>query len=206
MELMSNPFEEFRKKANNEVKTDQDLILLTILSALLASYGIKMDNTYILIGSMLVSPIFDPLISVVILSKLNYTKEFLKAVGSFLMTITLAYLSSLLFWYLESLFSGIEAYTVATPITIDLLIVATIIGFVGVLLWIWEKASNTSAGIAIAISLVPPIANMALGTALGDMSLLANSGMILAINLCGILIGVNFGLLLHKNGSIETEK
>jgi hypothetical protein len=27
-----------------------------------------------------------------------------------------------------------------------------------VLLWIWPKASDTSAGIAVAISLVPPIA------------------------------------------------
>lgn len=195
----------FLKKAKKEVKADQDLILLTTLSAVLASYGIRMNNVFVLIGAMLVSPIFDPIISVVILAKSKEKNEFGKAAFSLIATISLAYITSILFWYMELFLGNLQQYSADVIINWDVLIVAVLIGFVGVLLWIWPKSSNTSAGVAIAISLVPPIANIALSTVLGDIDQMLGHLALFTINIIGIIIGANIGLYLYRHDDINED-
>jgi len=197
---MRRKLEAFRKKAVYETKADQDLILLTILSSALASYGIKMGNVYVLIGSMLISPIFQPIISTIILAFLE-VKPFLKALKSLIITFIVAFAVSIFIWMTVL---GIEQVSVAHNLP-DILInwdtftVAFLIGITGMLLWIWPHVENTSVGIAIGISLVPPIAYTSYGIVSFDWSYALSSFKLFMINLVGIILGVCAVILIYSN-------
>jgi uncharacterized membrane protein len=54
---MAKKLQHLKERALKEVRTDQDLLFLTVLSTLLAAFGVKIGNEYIIIGSMLISPL-----------------------------------------------------------------------------------------------------------------------------------------------------
>lgn len=191
-----------QKRAKEEIKLDQDLIILTIISSLLAVFGIKMNNTYILIGSMLVSPLFDPIISTVVFVITNKWKEFWSSLKSLGIVLSISILTSGISWVLFLKLGVIKTLnSLSTSFNMfDVLGVAILIGIVGTLFWIWPKSSNSSAGIAIAISLVPPIANMTLGLAAGDSAVSLNYLYILTLNLLGILLGSIIILKIYVRG------
>jgi uncharacterized hydrophobic protein (TIGR00271 family) len=179
------------KKAKQKIKLDQDLILLSIISSLIAVFGVKLNNIYILIGSMLISPLFNPVISsAVFLVSKNY-KAWLKSLKSLLISLTISILSSLIFWFLLKFSNQLETFDYLLPnITLlDTFGVAVLMGVVGTLLWIWPKIPNTSAGVSISISLVPPIASLAAGLVFNQYDIAIKHSLVLLLNLLGILIG-----------------
>ncbi len=190
------------KKAKKEIKLDQDLILLSVISSLIAVFGVKTNSIYVLIGSMLISPLFNPIISsAVFLVSKNY-QAWLKSLKSLLISLTISVLSSLTFWFFLKFFNQLQAFNYLLPnLTLfDTFGVAVLMGLVGTLLWVWPKVPNTSAGISIAISLVPPIANLTAGLVLNQYDLATKHSLVLLTNLLGILIGSILTLMLYFQG------
>ena len=197
----TNKLDKLETKARQEVKLDQDLILLTICASLLAVYGVKMSNDYILIGAMLVSPLFDPVISSVVFLVGQKSREFITSMKALLVAILISLFSSGIFWVVLRLFGLMDSVNYNRPaVSIDILGVSILMGIVGTLMWIWPKTSNTSAGVAIAISLVPPITNLTLFLILGDYSWALEYLFILMINIVGIYIGSLGVLKLYSKG------
>lgn len=195
---------QLQKRAIEEIKTDKDLILLTILSSLIASYGVKMDNMFVLIGAMLVSPLFDPIISLVVLSFLENEKASKKALKSLIITLLIAFGTSLIFWFIVMLFEGDPSSSSFVPEpSIDFIIVSVLLGIVGMFLWIWPKASNTSAGVAIAISLVPPITYFAMHLVNKNMDLAFMYLAALLLSLMGILVGASIVMYYFLRGKLD---
>lgn len=157
-------------RARNEIKLDQDLILLTIFSTILAVYGIKLNNTPILISSMLVSPLFDPIISSVVFILTQNIKGFFRSIRSLLLIFVISLITSLVLWFILQKFNLLDnfVYEMSVIPICDQIIIALVTGVVGSLLWVWPKTSNTSAGVAIAIALVPPLTNFTRGLLLGN--------------------------------------
>lgn len=194
------------EKAKQEVKIEQDLILLSIISSLIAVFGVKMNNIYILIGSMLVSPLFDPIISSAVFFVSKNYQSWLKSLKSLIIALAISILTSLIFWFVLKVFNQLGTFNYLLPnITLfDTFGVAVLMGVVGTLLWIWPKTSNTGVGISIAISLVPPLANLTAGLIIGQYSIALEHSLVLVLNLLGILIGSVFTLKIyfqrnHKN-------
>ena len=186
-------------KARNESKLDQDLIILTVVASLLAVFGIKMNNAFIIIGSMLVSPLFDPLISTIVYITSKDLVGFRKAFRSLFIAISISFLVSFGFWTFLRIAGQLKDYVIIKPDPniFDVLGVAILMGIVGALLWLWHRTSNTSAGVAIAISLVPPIAYFTAGMTTDNYTLALQYIIIFVLNLLGIFIGSSLTLLLY---------
>jgi uncharacterized membrane protein len=75
---------------------------------------------------------------------------------------------------------------------------------VGMLLWIWPKVYNTGAGVAIAISLVPPIAYATMYLIYGLYDLSLNYFLAFLVNLVGTLIGGSVILFFYNRGNYKT--
>lgn len=202
----NNKISVLEKKAKQESKLDQDLIILTIIASLLAVYGIKMNSPYVLIGSMLVSPLFDPVISTVVFYFEKNIDSLKKSIKSLLVALLISISVSLIFWLLLFITGQLDNFQHASTIVnvADTTGVAILMGIVGTLLWIWPKTSNTSAGVAIAISLVPPIANFTGGVVLGNYQSAFTYLSILLLNLLGIIIGISITLKIYMNGKYKT--
>ncbi len=63
---MKYKLKDLTKRANEEIKADEDLIILTVISILIAGFAVYMDSIPLLIGSMLIGPFFDPILSIVV--------------------------------------------------------------------------------------------------------------------------------------------
>lgn len=194
-------------KARFEAKFNQELILLTIFASLLAVLGLKMNSPYVLIGAMLVSPIFDPLISAVVFLVSKNKHSLVTATKSLFIAILLSIFTSMVFWFLLNITNQLETfqYLQISFSLFDILAVSVLMGVVGMLLWIWPKSSNTSAGVAIAISLVPPIANFSAGLVLGDLNNSMNYFIILVLNLLGIFLGALLILVIYSSGRFQNK-
>jgi uncharacterized hydrophobic protein (TIGR00271 family) len=203
---MAKKLQHLKERALKEVRTDQDLIFLTVLSTLLAAFGVKIGNEYVIIGSMLISPLFDPILSILVPIFAEDGKSFWKSLKSLLIVLVLSFSVGLLFWAIVY-FSGQYELVSSELFTIsmDNFLIAMILGVVGMLLWIWPRTYNTGAGVAIAISLVPPIAYSTLYLVYGLYDLSLNYFLAFGVNLIGTLIGGAVVLFFYKRGNYKTK-
>lgn len=202
---MAKKLIELEKRAMREVRTDQDLLFLTILSTLLAAFGVKIGNEYVIIGSMIICPLFDPILAILVPVFTKNLKSFLKSTKSLLIVLLMSFGLGILFWsviYFIGQHQVVPSETFA--ISIDNFLIAAILGIVGMLLWIWPKTYNTGAGVAIAISLVPPIAYSTQYLVYGDLIRSLNYFLAFNVNLLGTLIGGAFVLFFYKRGNYKT--
>lgn len=176
------------KRATEEIKADEDLILLSVFAAILSAIGIYFNDTPILIGSMIVSPFFNPIVSFcTLLWSKNKGKRI--AVRNFVLITVISLLISVVLFSILSFFN-IESDSVYEPnLGPEYLFAAVILGMTGTFLWIWPNMSNVGVGVSIAISLIPPLVNISRGLVLADMNMTWKSILAFLLNTVGILIG-----------------
>lgn len=203
---MSKKLQHLKERALKEVRTDQDLIFLTVLSTLLAAFGVKIGNEYVIIGSMIISPLFDPILSILVPIFAEDGKSFWKSFKSLLIVLVLSFGVGFFFWVLVYLAGQYQLVpSELFTISIDNFFIAIILGIVGMLLWIWPRTYNTGAGVAVAISLVPPIAYSTLYLVYGLYDLSLNYFLAFGVNLIGTLIGGAVVLFFYKRGNYKTK-
>lgn len=188
------------KRAKNEIKTDEDLIVLSIAASLLASFGVYLNDVFILIGSMLVAPFFDPMIAFAVFLIRKKFRNAIRAAIAFIAVTTLSLAASMILFMILNPLGNLADAEYILPYNDLNFFVSILLGIIGALLWIWPKTSNTSAGISVAISLVPPLANIGRWLVLGNGDKALFSARVFFVNTAGIIIGA-FLILLIKNFS-----
>lgn len=168
--------------------------LLLVLAAVIASAGVAGDSTATVIGAMIVAPLMTPILGIVLSMVLNDRANLLRSVGLVVAgattVIAIGFLVGLV--KVEPIVAATNSQVAArvSPRLIDLL-AALATGVVGSVALVRSDISDTLPGVAIAISLVPPLAVVGLtlesgapGQALGALLLfLANVSAILATGL-----------------------
>ena len=141
--------------------------ILMSVSALIASFGLVANSPAVVIGAMLVSPLMTPIFGVslgLVRGDMSLLKKALQAeVGGVALAVGVATFFGLLPLSLE-VTSEMLART--SPTLLDLL-VAALAGLAGCLAMIDERISPVLPGIAISISLLPPLSTCGLCLAVG---------------------------------------
>jgi uncharacterized hydrophobic protein (TIGR00271 family) len=135
--------------------------MLMILSAVIAGAGIVSDSTATVIGAMIVAPLMVPIQGTMLAAVLGDRANLLRSVG---LVVAGALSAIAIGWLLGEITAGpVDAATNAqvaarvAPSLIDLL-AALATGAVGSVALVRRDISDTLPGVAIAISLVPPLA------------------------------------------------
>jgi uncharacterized hydrophobic protein (TIGR00271 family) len=135
--------------------------LLLPLSALIASAGVVSDSTATVIGAMIVAPLMTPILGIVLAVVLtdakNLRRSVLLVVVGAASVVALAWLLGLFVPYPVVAATNSQVAQRITPRIIDL-IAALATGAVGSVALARSDISDTLPGVAIAISLVPPLA------------------------------------------------
>lgn len=200
---MKYKLKDLTKRAKDEIKTDEDLIILTIISILIAGFAVYMDSIPLLIGSMLIGPFFDPILSIVVLGfDHKKDKPAFTAIASLLLITVISIAVGVFQYVLINIFTDFTPVELIPLGFIESFLVAFLLGGVGMFLWVWPKASNTSAGISIAISIVPVLVNISIGLVYCDTLAIAYYTSLYLINILGIILGGLLVLmyLVKKNG------
>ncbi len=185
----------------------QDFFFMIILSILTATFGLLLNNTPIIIGSMLIAPMLYPLLSLslgVIMSDFKLiSRSFYTILKSMAFAVMAAAVATLLF---SSQFPNITPIIITmTQPTLPYVIIAIIAGLAGSFALVKPQLSETLPGIAISVALIPPLAVVGIGLARFDWTMISGSFLLFIINAIGVMFAsmITFSLM---NFYVKREK
>jgi len=164
--------------------------LLLLLAAVIATAGIVSDSTATVIGAMIVAPLMTPILgvvlAVVLMDMANLRRCVVLLVAGTVAVIAVAWLIGLLVPYPVVAATSTQVAARVTPRLVDLA-AALATGAVGSVALARSDISDTLPGVAIAISLVPPLAvvGLTLESASPDQAL--GAFLLFATNVAAIL-------------------
>lgn len=168
---------------------DFDYFYLVGLSVLMATLGLLLDSSSIVIGSMLIAPLMYPILGVALgLVMSNYGvlgRSFSTLTKSLGVGLALAVVAAFFFGDASMYQSGeVLARTESHWLH---LFVAIVAGSAVAYVLARPEWSATLPGVAIAVALIPPLSTVGIGIAALDPVIIKGSTIILALNLFGII-------------------
>jgi uncharacterized hydrophobic protein (TIGR00271 family) len=134
-------------------------VLLT-LAAVIAGAGVVADSTATVIGAMIVAPLMTPILgtalAVVLADRHQVVRSIVVVVAGAALVVLIGYLSGLLSPVPEVAATNSQVASRVAPELVDL-VAALATGAVGAFALVRPDVSDTLPGVAIAISLVPPL-------------------------------------------------
>jgi len=180
------------KNLREEAKLSSSFMILLILSTMIATFGLFINSSSVVIGAMLLAPLMQPIVSLSMGvlrqdSALEYYGAKTILVGIFAVLFTAA---------LIALFTPIEQLTTEmggrlSPTILDLFVAITS-GAAAAYAKSNEKIIGSLAGVAIAVALVPPLAVAGIGMGWGDWHIFSMSFLLFITNLVGIVLAAAF--------------
>ncbi len=170
---------------------------LLFLSAFIITAGILISNAAIVIGGMLVAPVLTPVLLIALglsIGELSSIRGALVLIGkSSLIIVATGFILALVFD--SSAASFIFDNTARTASLYFLVAVAA--GVAGTFAWARKDVIDIMPGIAIAVSLVPPLSLIGVGISSANFTVARFNFLIFFFNLLGIIVGslVVFSLL-----------
>lgn len=135
--------------------------VLMVLASVIATAGVMTDSTATVIGAMIVAPLMTPILgtalSIVVSDRGLIIRNVVVVAGGALVAIGVAYLMGLVSHVPLNAETNSQIAGRISPTLIDL-VAALATGAVGAFATVRSDVSDTLPGVAIAISLVPPLA------------------------------------------------
>ncbi|MBE2210842.1 MAG: TIGR00341 family protein [Xanthomonadaceae bacterium] len=178
---------------------------MTLMACGIATLGLLQNSVAVIIGAMLIAPLMGPIIELGMgLATFDFrtVREALKtlAVGIVLALV----MAMLLVWFSPLKQATPEILARTQPTFFDLL-VAIFSGLAGAYATITRKG-EAIVGVAIATALMPPLAVVAYGLALGNWSIAGGAGMLFMTNMLAIALSVTVVARLYGFGGSDSPK
>lgn len=192
-------------------RPDSIYYTLLILSIFIISAGLLLSNMAIVIGGMLVTPVLTPILAVCLACSVGNINAIrnrsILLMKSFLLIIGVSALMTLLFGSPPTE-SFIMDNTMRTAVLY--FIVAVTAGVSATFAWVRKEVADVLPGIAIAVSLVPPIALVGIWFGAFDIEMIRFYLLVFIFNLFGTMMGslVVFNLLkfYKSKGKVREEE
>lgn len=172
-------------------------VTLMSFAAVIASMGVITDSTAVVIGAMLIAPLMTPLMGMAISLVMGWptrlTRAAVIAAGGVVLAIVIGVVMGTVAPTVIDTASNGQILARTSPTTLDL-IVAVAAGAAGAYGLSRPDVSDSLPGVAIAISLVPPLTVVGIAYSQGDWSAGNGALLLFATNMLAILImgGVTF--------------
>ena len=192
--------QELRTEASSLTPSIDVYVLMTVVSAVVATAGLLLDSPAVVVGSMVIAPLIGPALGASVGSVINDQALFTKSVKYQLLGVGLAIASAAVFAWLVRLgnivppgiaISGIGE--IEERLAPDLLSLAVALGAgVAGVISITTGISVALVGVMIAAALIPPAAAAGIAIAWGDPSAAIGSTVlvfvnVLSVNLAGLV-------------------
>ena len=143
-------------------------LVTLILSIFIASIGLNMNSTAVVIGAMLISPLMGPILATGFgFATLNFTVV-KSAILRLSLQITIAVLASALYFYITPVQTATSELLARTEPNIFDVFIAIFGGLAGIIGQTRKTLDNVIPGVAIATALMPPLCTAGYGLANGN--------------------------------------
>ena len=179
---------EFREKLYDDLHVRLRDTLILMCSIFIASIGLNMNSTAVIIGAMLISPLMTPIVGLgfgLAIFDTRLIKQSLEVL--FTQVLVSLLVSTLYFWISPLSYESSELIARTSPTIWDVLI-AIAGGIAGVIGSRKKEANNIVPGVAIATALMPPICTAGYGLAIGNVRFLFGALYLFSINCVFIML------------------
>ena len=179
---------EFREKLYDDLHVRLRDTVILMCSIFIASIGLNMNSTAVIIGAMLISPLMTPIIGLGFGLAIFDTRLIKQSLGVLFTQVLVSLLvSTLYFWISPLSYASSELIARTSPTIWDVLI-AIAGGIAGVIGSRKKEANNSVPGVAIATALMPPICTAGYGLANGNVRFLFGALYLFLINCVFIML------------------
>ena len=192
---------EYREKLYDDLHVRSRDIAILMCAIFIASIGLNMNSTAVIIGAMLISPLMTPIVGLGLGLAIFDTRLVKQALGVLLTQVFVSLLvSTLYFWITPLSYASSELIARTSPTIWDVLI-AIAGGIAGVIGSRKKEANNIVPGVAIATALMPPICTAGYGLANGNVRFLFGALYLFLINCVFIMLANIIGakILMRKS-------
>ena len=181
-------------------------MILLVLATMIATFGLFINSSSVIIGAMLLAPLMQPIVSLsmgVLRQDSTMQTHAIKtiAIGVLAVIITAALIS--LFVPMQRLTSEMAGRL--SPTILDLF-VAIVSGIAAAYAKNNEKILGSLAGVAIAVALVPPIAVAGIGLGWGEWHMFSSAFLLFVTNLVGIVLAAAMTFMVLGYSPIQIAK
>ena len=166
----------------------QDFFLMVILSILMATFGLLVNSSAVIIGSMLIAPILYPILSLSLGIVLSDAKLIARSFYTLLKSLAFGIAgSAVVTMFFSSKFEMTSEIMARTQPSLIYAAIAVVAGLAASFALVKPQLSETLPGIAISVALIPPMAVTGIGIARFDWNIISNSFLLFLINAVGIV-------------------
>ncbi|WP_369335045.1 TIGR00341 family protein [Halorubrum sp. F4] len=186
--------QELQAKADDLASGMRTYVLMTVISAVIATAGLLLDSPATVVGSMVIAPLIGPAMSAAIGTVVDDEEMFRRGVRMQVLGVAVAVAAATLFAVaLRTLglvppgLDPLELAEVAERLAPNVLVLAVAIGAgVAGIVSLMTGVSATLVGVMIAVALIPPAAAVGIGIAFSIPRLVLGAGVIVAVNVLSI--------------------
>jgi uncharacterized hydrophobic protein (TIGR00271 family) len=142
---------------------------ILIFAILVASVGLNMNSTAVVIGAMLISPLMGPIIGIGLGVGIYDFDLIKKSAWNLLIAVFISVLTSTVYFWLTPLKEAQSELLGRTLPTIWDVLIAFFGGLAGIVAYTRKEKSNVIPGVAIATALMPPLCTAGFGLATGNL-------------------------------------
>ncbi len=143
---------------------------ILIFAIFMASLGLNVNSTAVIIGAMLISPLMGPIMGIGLSVGLNDFELMKRSLKSYLITTLFSVATATIFFLISPLVEQGQSELLArTSPTIYDVFIALLGGLAGVTALSTKEKGNVIPGVAIATALMPPLCTAGFGLATGNL-------------------------------------
>jgi uncharacterized hydrophobic protein (TIGR00271 family) len=159
-----------------------------MIAIVMASVGLNVNSTAVIIGAMLISPLMGPIMGIgygVSINDFDLIKQALRNIG---IAVLISLFSATLYFLASPLSEASSELLARTTPTIWDVLIALFGGLAGILATTRKEKSNVIPGVAIATALMPPLCTAGYGLATGHLSYFFGAFYLFFINMVFIAL------------------
>jgi uncharacterized hydrophobic protein (TIGR00271 family) len=174
--------------------------ILLACSSVIAAAGVLADSTAVVIGAMVIAPLGTPIygIAAALATGIRLRPAFMRVLGGVALAVAIGAVVELATIERFAVTSNPQVLARTSPTLIDLL-VAFATGIAGSMALVRTDISPALPGVAIAISLVPPLTVVGITAASGELALAGGAILLFATNMLAIVLA---GLLVFAGARL----
>ncbi len=173
-------------------------IWILICAIFIASLGLNVNSTAVIIGAMLVSPLMGPIIAMGLAVGINDLELLKRAAKNYVIMTAVAITTATLYFFITPFQeNGSELLARTSPTFYDVMI-AFFGGAAGIIALSIKDKGNVIPGVAIATALMPPLCTAGFGIATGSLHFFLGALYLYFINTVFIAISTFAGVRLMR--------
>jgi len=157
-------------------------IWILIASVFIASLGLNINSTAVVIGAMLISPLMGPILGLGLSVGTNDWITLKKSLKFFFISVIVSVLASTIYFLISPLKEASSELLARTQPTLLDVFIGIFGGMAGIIAVSGDEKSNVIPGVAIATALMPPLCTAGYGLATWQMNFLTGALYLFFIN------------------------